>query len=100
MKSVSLYLILAFEYVLSFVYCGFISSCEFPFPAELVMLFSMESPACLSAPALFPDVFNFTGTRRIDYSSVDLPDKHMIPFSLCRRNSILLSGMQCLVFLS
>lgn len=40
-------------------------------------------PACLpDSPALFPDVFSFTGTRSIDYSYVDLPDKHMIPFSL------------------
>lgn len=31
---------------------------------------------------LFPDVFSFTGTWSIDYSCVDLPDKHMIPFSL------------------
>lgn len=62
-------------------YSGLISSCVFPFPGDLTVLFSMESPAGLTAPALFPDVFSFTGTQSIDYSYVDLPDKHMIPFS-------------------
>lgn len=33
----------------------------------------------LTAPAPFPDVFSSTGTRCIDYSCVDLPDKHIPP---------------------
>lgn len=57
-----------FEYVRSQAHCGFISSCVFPFPDEFIVLFHMESPAWLTTPALFPDVFSFTGTPSIDYS--------------------------------
>lgn len=44
-------------------------------------------PVCLPAhsspePAPFPGVFCSSGRRRVDYSCVDLPDKHMILFSL------------------
>lgn len=42
---------------------------------------ALENPACLTDQALFPSVFSSSGTYSIDYSSVDLPDKHMIPFS-------------------
>lgn len=57
-------------------------SCVFPFPGELMV----DSPACLSLSSpetgLLPGVFGFSGTPNIDYSCVDLPDKHMILFSL------------------
>lgn len=76
--SFSLSLSLSF---LSLVCCDFTSSCEFPFPAALAAF--RRGKSCLpglTVAALFPPVFSFTGTPSIDYSCVDLPDKHMIPF--------------------
>lgn len=57
------------------------SSCVFPFPGKLTVVFSLESPVCLTALCFLMCLASLAHEALITHLWIDLPDKHMMLFS-------------------